>query len=191
LKAKLQARILEQIFLVYFNILKKTPNFRLIPCVLEGLSKFAHLINLEFFEDIIKIMHQLIESNTLTFKSQLHCIKTIFIVLSGQGEALTIDPLKFYSTLYNILLKFDATGDFENTLLLADCINMMFFKRVKQVPTSRLLSFIKRLSTVALQLEPASCSLIIHLLRKLINVNKVIFCFVLFFFFNFKCLFLA
>jgi nucleolar complex protein 3 len=43
-KNSLQTRILEQIFLVYFNILKKAPNFKLIPSVLEGLSRFAHLL---------------------------------------------------------------------------------------------------------------------------------------------------
>ncbi len=62
-KSKLQTRILEQIFLVYFNILKKAPNYKLIPCVLEGLAKFAHLINLEFFDDIVKLMHEMIESD--------------------------------------------------------------------------------------------------------------------------------
>ena len=35
---------------------------KLIPSVLEGLAKFAHLINLDFFDDLIKIMHRMIES---------------------------------------------------------------------------------------------------------------------------------
>ncbi len=57
-----QTRILEQLFAIYFRILKKTANSKLIPSVLEGLSKFAHLINLDFFEDLLKLMHQMIES---------------------------------------------------------------------------------------------------------------------------------
>jgi nucleolar complex protein 3 len=51
--------------MVYFKILKKTPNLKLIPSVLEGLSKFAHLINLDFFDDLVKIMHQMIESDVI------------------------------------------------------------------------------------------------------------------------------
>lgn len=170
-KSRLQARILEQIFMIYFRILKKSPNFKLFPSVLEGLCKFAHLINLDFFEDLLKLMHQMIESDKLSFRSKLHCIKTIFVVLSGQGEALTIDPMKFYTSLYNILLCLNASGNIDNIYLLADCIDMMFLKRRRQVPTSRLLAFIKRLTVVSLQLEPAATAVILNILRKLINVN--------------------
>ena len=35
-----QSKILEQLFVIYFNILKKNPNFKLIPSVLEGLAKW-------------------------------------------------------------------------------------------------------------------------------------------------------
>lgn len=48
------------------------------------------------------------QKKLLTFRSKLHCIKTVFIVLSGQGEALTIDPVKFYTSLYNVILKLSA-----------------------------------------------------------------------------------
>ena len=54
--------------MVYFKILKKAPNLKLIPSVLEGLSKFAHLINLDFFDDLVKIMHQMIESDVIFLK---------------------------------------------------------------------------------------------------------------------------
>jgi nucleolar complex protein 3 len=91
-------------------------------------------------------------------------------VLSGQGEALTLDPMKFYTSLYNLLLNFDAAGSLENIYLLNDCIDMMFFKRRKQVPTTRLLAFIKRLSVLSLHLEPKSSAVILHLIRKMINV---------------------
>ncbi|CAF0732006.1 unnamed protein product [Brachionus calyciflorus] len=171
-KSRLQARILEQIFMIYFRILKKSPNFKLFPSVLEGLSKFAHLINLDFFEDLLKLMHEMIESDKLNFRSKLHCIKTIFIVLSGQGEALTIDPMKFYTSLYNILLQLSAASDLDNIYLLADCIDMMFLRRRKQIPTARLLAFIKRLTIVSLQLEPTGAAVILNILRKLIGINK-------------------
>lgn len=174
LKAKntVQTRILEQIFLVYFNILKKAPNFKLIPCVLEGLSKFAHLINLEFFDDIIKIMHEMIESDKLSFRSKLHCIKTVFVVLSGRGEALTIDPMRFYNSLYNIILRLDVAGDLDNTVILAECIDMMFFKRRKSIPSARLLAFVKRLSAMTIQMDAVSAAIVLDLIRKLCSVSE-------------------
>lgn len=173
LKAKntVQTRILEQIFLVYFNILKKAPNFKLIPCVLEGLSKFAHLINLEFFDDIIKIMHEMIESDKLSFRSKLHCIKTVFVVLSGRGEALMIDPMRFYNSLYNIILRLDVAGDLDNTVILAECIDMMFFKRRKSIPSARLLAFVKRLSAMTIQMDAVSAAIVLDLIRKLCSVS--------------------
>ena len=100
----------------------------------------------------------------------MHCIKTVFIVLSGQGEALTIDPIKFYSSLYTILTQLNAAGSLENTILLAECIEMMFMKRRKQIPTARLLAFIKRLTICSIHCEPASSAILLNLVRKLANV---------------------
>lgn len=51
---------------------------------------------------------------------------------------------------------------------------MMLMKRRKSVPLSRLIAFIKRLSTVSLQLDPKACGLVQHMLRKLISVNEKI-----------------
>lgn len=31
------------------------------------------------------------------------CVRTICIILSGEGKALNIDPLKFYKQLYTII----------------------------------------------------------------------------------------
>lgn len=114
----------------------------------------------------------MIESDRLTFRSKLHCIKTVFIVLSGQGESLSIDPIKFYASLYNIILQLNVTGDLDNTNLLSDCIDMMFFKRRKQIPTSRLLAFIKRLTIMSTQLEPASAAIVLNIVQKLLVLNK-------------------
>ena len=166
--------MLEQIFIVYFNILKKAPNYKLIPSVLEGLARFAHLINLEFFDDIVKLMYNMIESDKLNFRSKLHCIKTVFVVLSGRGESLTIDPMRFYNSLYNIILRIDLCGDLENTTILSECIEMMFFRRRKSLPSARLLAFIKRLGTATLQMDPTSSAIILDILRKLSSVRNLI-----------------
>ena len=127
---------------------------------------------MDFFEDLVKLMHQMIESASLSFRSKLHCIKTVFIVLSGQGESLSIDPIKFYASLYNIILQLNIAGDLDNTNLLAECIDMMFFRRRKQIPSARLLAFIKRLTIVSTQLEPASAAIVLNIVQKLLVLNK-------------------
>jgi nucleolar complex protein 3 len=55
-------------FLIYFKVLKTNSNFKLIPCVLEGLSKFAHLISLDFFDDLVSVLHEMVESDVCAKK---------------------------------------------------------------------------------------------------------------------------
>lgn len=76
------------VFLIYFRILKKAQKSVLLPAVLEGLAKyahthtqthticnttivlnmmsfpvsFAHLINLEFFDDLLNVLQDLIQA---------------------------------------------------------------------------------------------------------------------------------
>jgi Protein involved in the nuclear export of pre-ribosomes len=70
--------------------------------------RYAHCINLEFYEDIVNVLNQLLEHEPLGYREQLHCIQTVFTILSGQGEVLHIDPFRFYVHLYRNLLSVHA-----------------------------------------------------------------------------------
>jgi len=82
---------------------KPTP---LLPAALQGLSKFAHLINIDFFQDLMQVLKDLIShesedgenspshfgdperskvEHTGQAQHQLLCIITAFDLLSGQG----------------------------------------------------------------------------------------------------------
>uniref|UniRef100_A0A665VDP9 Nucleolar complex protein 3 homolog n=1 Tax=Echeneis naucrates TaxID=173247 RepID=A0A665VDP9_ECHNA len=89
-KIKLHTETLNIVFLIYFRILKKAQKSVLLPAVLEGLANFAHLINLEFFDDLLNVLQNLIQSGDLTNRESLHCIQTVFTILSGQGHCLPI-----------------------------------------------------------------------------------------------------
>ncbi|XP_053244682.1 nucleolar complex protein 3 homolog isoform X2 [Podarcis raffonei] len=156
-KLKLHTETLNIVFLTYFRILKKAQKSPLLPAVLEGLAKFAHLINLEFFDDLLLVLHSLMVSGVLSHRESLHCILSAFHILSGQGDVLNIDPLKFYTHLYKILLKLHAGATNEDVAIVLQCLDVMLTKRRKQVSQQRALAFIKRLSTVALHLLPDSC----------------------------------
>lgn len=82
------------IFNIYFRILKNSENRKMLGVCLEGLTKFAHCINLEYYVDIVNVLNQLLNEDWLGYREQLHCIQTIFIMLSGQGEAINIDPTR-------------------------------------------------------------------------------------------------
>ncbi|XP_044276584.1 nucleolar complex protein 3 homolog isoform X1 [Varanus komodoensis] len=169
-KLKLHTETLNIVFLTYFRILKKAQKSPVLPAVLEGLAKFAHLINLEFFDDLLLVLHSLIVSGVLSHRESLHCILSAFHILSGQGDVLNVDPLKFYTYLYKTLLNLHAGATNEEVAILLECLDLMLTKRRKQVSQQRALAFIKRLCTLALHVLPNSSIGILATNRTLIHV---------------------
>lgn len=153
-KIKLHTETLNIVFLIYFRILKKAQKSVLLPAVLEGLANFAHLINLEFFDDLLNVLQNLIQSGDLTNQESLHCIQTVFTILSGQGDVLNIDPLNFYSQLYKMLPRLHAGAPNDDVIILLRCLDAMLTRRRKQVSLQRAMAFIKRLSMLSLHVLP-------------------------------------
>ena len=58
---KMQAEMLKLVFVTYFRILKARSR-TLMGAVLEGLAKYAHLINQDFFGDLLEALKDLINS---------------------------------------------------------------------------------------------------------------------------------
>ncbi|XP_047464807.1 nucleolar complex protein 3 homolog isoform X2 [Mugil cephalus] len=153
-KIKLHTETLNIVFLCYFRILKKAQKSVLLPAVLEGLANFAHLINLEFFDDLLNVLQNLIQSGDLTHKESLHCIQTVFTILSGQGDVLNIDPLNFYSQLYKMLPRLHAGASNDDIAIVLRCLDAMLTRRKKQVSLQRAMAFTKRLSMLSLHVLP-------------------------------------
>ncbi|KAG7506981.1 nucleolar complex protein 3-like [Solea senegalensis] len=153
-KLKLHTETLNIVFLIYFRILKKAQKSVLLPAVLEGLANFAHLINLEFFDDLLSVLQNIIQSGDRTIRESLHCIKTVFTILSGQGDVLNIDPLTFYSELYRLLLRLHAGAPNDDIIILLQCLDHMLMRRRKHVTLQRAMAFMKRLSTLSLHVLP-------------------------------------
>lgn len=72
------------------------------------LSRYSHSINLEFYHDILTVLDSVIKKHQLNVHEQLCCIKTIFVILSGQGTVINIDPVHFYSHLYRVIPELDC-----------------------------------------------------------------------------------
>uniref|UniRef100_A0A3B4GKR5 Nucleolar complex protein 3 homolog n=1 Tax=Pundamilia nyererei TaxID=303518 RepID=A0A3B4GKR5_9CICH len=126
----------------------------LLPAVLEGLANFAHLINLEFFDDLLNVLQDLIQAGDLSNKETLHCIQTVFTILSGQGDVLNIDPLNFYSQLYKLLPRLHAGAPNDDAIIVLRCLDAMLTRRRKQVTLQRAMAFVKRLTTISLHVMP-------------------------------------
>lgn len=139
-REKTQSEILKMVFATYFRILKaRTPH--LMGAVLEGLAKYAHLINQDFFGDLLEALKDLIrdsendkegdeaetngdgEDDELsvirdTSREALLCIVTAFALLEGQDahnarSDLHLDLSFFITNLYRSLLSLSVNPDLE------------------------------------------------------------------------------
>lgn len=90
---------LKLLFVLYFRILKNPLPTPLLPAALRGISKYAHLVNVDFFKDLMQVLksHIVREPNEIAdarepfltqnmdVQHRLLCIVTAFELLSGQG----------------------------------------------------------------------------------------------------------
>jgi nucleolar complex protein 3 len=136
---KVQSETLKLVFVCYFRILKaKIPE--LTGAVLEGLAKYAHLINQDFFGDILEALKDIIgqaeavlrgddetaeedvEDDTQILRDRtretLLATQTAFTLLSGQdvsksASALHLDLSFFTSHIYRALYPLVVDCDIE------------------------------------------------------------------------------
>lgn len=136
---KIQSETLKLVFTVYFRILKaRTPH--LMGPVLEGLVKYAHLINQDFFGDLLESLKDLIRDAELPdnedsadeaaaedtdadtmrniTRESLLCVITAFALLQGQdaskaAEGLHLDLSFFITHLYRTLYPASMNSDLE------------------------------------------------------------------------------
>ncbi|MCJ1366995.1 hypothetical protein MMC16_006126 [Acarospora aff. strigata] len=128
---RMQAETLKLIFTTYFRILKA----RIAPlmgAVLEGLAKYAHLINQDFFGDLLEALKDLIahteslddeeedeqRSSRNPSRESLLCIITAFALLEGQdahkaAASLSLDLSFFITHLYRTLYPLVLNPDLE------------------------------------------------------------------------------
>ncbi|XP_048745661.2 nucleolar complex protein 3 homolog [Ostrea edulis] len=164
-KIKMHTEIIQTVFHTYFRVLKNLQKSVLLSSVLEGLAKFAHLINVDFFEDLFNVFNTLIDSGSLGYRESLHCIKTAFTILKGQGEVLNIDPMSFYTHLYSTMLKVHAGISSDDASIVLECVECMLGRRKRQISQQRVLAFIKRICTLSLQQEGHCCVALLATLR--------------------------
>ncbi|XP_016978366.1 nucleolar complex protein 3 homolog [Drosophila rhopaloa] len=145
--------IIKMVFTIYFRVLKNDPTSRVLSAILEGLAEFAHVINLDFFADLIDVLNRILEDqDELGYRERLHCVQTIFVILSGQGEVLNIDPIRFYQHFYQNMLAVQAGKNHEDFTIILRTLDEVLVKRRRNMSQQRLMAFVKRLLTGSLHL---------------------------------------
>ncbi|KAM3717831.1 Nucleolar complex protein [Dirofilaria immitis] len=167
-KLSFATETMNHVFATYFRVIKRLPTTNLLEPVLEGLAKFAHLINIEFFDDMISALSSLVNQQHLRLIDSLRCIYTSFTMLSGEGVALNIDPSRFYWSMYRLLpaLAFEKQDVLANTLsLMLRTLDLMINSRRKQVPVCRVAAYIKRLLAIAFFMPSSGAAAILLCIR--------------------------
>ncbi|ODN00852.1 Nucleolar complex protein 3 [Orchesella cincta] len=150
-KSHFLTEITKSVFTIYFRALKTSPRSQILSSVLEGLSKFAHVINIDYFGDLLKVLQGILSDHEVQERQFLLCISTVLAVLDGQGSALTMDPAAFHKHLYNCLINLRCGKLQSNTGLALRCVRLASGR--KKLPAPRAVAFAKRLATLALQVE--------------------------------------
>jgi nucleolar complex protein 3 len=108
-KRKLQSKMLEATFEMYFRVLKNAAGpepARGIPLMtpaLVGLGKFTHLISVTFMADLMEVFRRLLKGDSLSADQKARCLLTACEITSGHGEALQVDAGEFHRQLYAML----------------------------------------------------------------------------------------
>lgn len=136
---KMQSETLKLVFATYFRVLKmRAPH--LMGAVLEGLAKYAHLINQDFFGDLLEALKDLIrhsdddvdadlaaeheDDDSVSMRNltreALLCTVTAFALLEGQDahnsrNSLHLDLTFFTTHLFTSLLNLSVHPDLELT----------------------------------------------------------------------------
>ncbi|KAH6625570.1 nucleolar complex-associated protein-domain-containing protein [Boeremia exigua] len=139
---RMQAETLKLVFVCYFRILKaRSP--KLMGAVLEGLARYAHLINQDFFGDILEALRDIIATAEISAAAEvsededaesdsdddeapernlsresLLCVITAFALLEGQdvlkqASTLKLDLTFFITHLYRTLHPVSVNADIE------------------------------------------------------------------------------
>ncbi|KAJ9446310.1 Nucleolar complex-associated protein 3 [Diplonema papillatum] len=113
---KLQTKMLNKVLTTYLRALeicKTAPRYRqslLLGPTMEGLAKFAHMIDFSLFELLLTAIGDIIESGTITTAAILNGIITV-ATLANQvqqestcsADSLSIDIAPYYEKLYEVI----------------------------------------------------------------------------------------
>ncbi|XP_046385482.1 nucleolar complex protein 3 homolog [Ischnura elegans] len=178
-KIKYLTETTKAIFTIYFRILKTAPHSKVLSLTLEGLAKYAHCINIDFYHDLVLVLDGLVSGSNengtvLGHREQLHCVQTVFSILSGPGIAINIDPLKFYTHLYKNLLTVTAGTNHEDLSIIISTLDSVLIKRRKKVSLQRQLAFTKRLSTLSLLVLHNGALSCLKIIKMMMQLNKAV-----------------
>jgi nucleolar complex protein 3 len=172
---RLQSGALKIVFSLYFRILKATRSDAMMSVVLDGIARFARLINADFFGDLLEVLREILEGwdndDGSRTRAQLVCINTAFTLLANQ-DGSTMELSYFVDQFYKILpalslstslSKRPSTEEKSLLELVARVVDAVVFTAPIPPSPTTIFTLYKRLLTCTLHLEEATTILkILH-----------------------------
>lgn len=165
-KLKYHKLILKKLFVTYFRLLKfheelgveqtEIEKFvRILPPVLAGIAKFAHLIDVSLCNDMFPYIRRMLENQRVSTNSKLNCLSTVFIMYKSlESELGKVDPESFYRHFYVILTNLNTSSLSEQEFSsLISCVHLMLIKRARDINNKRYHAFVRRLLILTLNLN--------------------------------------
>lgn len=183
-KRKTQTETLRLVFTVYFRILKNSPEAELLPAVLSGIAKFAHLINIDFINDLMVCLEVCMTDASISLAGRLAGCLAVLRFVHSQGSIFNTDLKDVHTHLFNLIKELAsmpstqhvapeddeedededevATGvsddKAEAVTNAVECLQLLLFNRA-QLTQSRAAGFVKMLMAAACETPDAGFSM--------------------------------
>lgn len=149
-KGLMQGQVLELVFVSYARLIKKAPQSPLMPLVLKGIAKFAHQVNVSLLLDLVSNLRLMLrQDSAMSTETALHCVHATMRVLSGHGQALSVDQKDLQLRLFQALNEPEVFADPAMLATALDCLEHLCQNR-SALLAARTASFVRRLLQMAL-----------------------------------------
>ncbi|KAI8437344.1 hypothetical protein MSG28_011685 [Choristoneura fumiferana] len=170
-RRKQLTEVTKTVFHVYFRLLKTAPGSKLLAAALDGLAKFTHVINLEYYSDLVGLLSRLTADELVGPRERLLCVRCVLAILAGSGDVINVDPARFHSALYAAMLTVHAGASHEDARIVLESVAAIC-ARARRVSGDELAAFGKRLATLATQLQHNGALACLTLLHRLAQQSK-------------------
>ena len=172
--ARAQAETLTAVTMTYFRILKSdkisdAKVAELLPPALEGLARFAPLINMDTVIDLLEVLKTMLKRvDTLPVDAALNCVLTSLQTLEGPGREMQIDQKEYIAPLYSQLPRLAESGNHAHVPLALRCLSAALLRR-REYSQVRVAAFVKRLCYVSLHVPPPASAPTLAFVRQLLG----------------------
>ncbi|OAF68210.1 hypothetical protein A3Q56_04045 [Intoshia linei] len=166
---KMASDTLDALVYLYFKILKNVnaKDCKTISTTLVGINRIVDRFDIKFINPLLELMENFIILNPIN--NGPICLKLIFAILTQNSGVLCIEPIKFYSHLYNVLIKSNSSSDLLSTL---QSIEILVENHNKSMSSSYLLQILEELCSLTLLPNTESSLLVMFMINKIIKMES-------------------